>query len=266
MLAVCVVQRGIEESLGRVAEHLGVDRATVSQRVRDSDAVEAIHVWRRPGGPTALLPTRRADLPWTAERIGSGQLLRFSRLDDLPAEAAVDRETFARIGITSGLALPLITGVATMGALTLSTLGRQREWPDDLVQRLRFVAGIFSSALVRRHNEVELEKLRHDLSHFDRVAAMAELTASLAHELSQPLTAILSNAQAARRMIDRGVKDPKDLREILTDIVADDQRASEVIRHVRRFIKKDGTHRTPVDVNAVVQDVVSLLRNDAISR
>jgi len=98
------------------------------------------------------------------------------------------------------------------------------------------------------------------------VTAMAELTASLAHELSQPLTAILSNAQAARRMIDRGVKDPKDLREILTDIVADDQRASEVIRHVRRFIKKDGTHRTPVDVNAVVQDVVSLLRNDAISR
>jgi two-component system sensor kinase FixL len=88
----------------------------------------------------------------------------------------------------------------------------------------------------------------------------------LAHELSQPLTAILSNAQAARRMIDRGVNDPKDLREILTDIVTDDQRASEVIRHVRRFIKKDGTHRTPVDVNAVVQDVVSLLRNDAIIR
>ena len=60
---------------------------------------------------------------------------------------------------------------------------------------------------------MELEKLRQDLIHFDRVAAMTELTASLAHELRQPLTAILSNAQAARRMLERGVNDAKDLRE-----------------------------------------------------
>jgi signal transduction histidine kinase len=257
------VYRGIEEGLRRVGEHLGVDRATISQRVYDSDAVEAIHIWRRPDGPTAPLPMRRADLPWSAERIRSGQLLRFSRLSDLPAEAAVDKETFARIGLTSGLGLPLITGAATLGALTLSTLGREQEWPDDLVQRLKFVAGIFSNALVRRHTEVELEKLRQNVSHVGRVTAMAELTSSLAHELRQPLTAILSNAQAARRMLDRGVEDTKDLREILSDIVADDQRASELIRQVRAFIKKDEPHRSHVDVNTVVQDVVSLLRNDA---
>jgi len=104
------------------------------------------------------------------------------------------------------------------------------------------------------------------LSHFGRMAAMTEQTASLAHELRQPLTAILSNAQAARRMLDRGVNDAKDLREILSDIVADDQRANEVIRHVWAFIKKNETHRSSVDVNALVQDVVSLLRNDAIIR
>jgi two-component system, LuxR family, sensor kinase FixL len=170
------------------------------------------------------------------------------------------------MGITSSISLPLIMNGSTIGALTLSLLGREQEWSDDLVQRLEFVAGIFSSALLRSRTEVELEALRHNLSHVGRVTAMAELTASLAHELRQPLTAILSNAQAARRMLDRGVEDPKDLREILTDIVSDDQRASEVIRHVRRFIKKDGTPRSPVDVNAVVQDVVSFLRNDAIIR
>jgi GAF domain-containing protein len=131
------VDRGIEESLQRVGEHLGTDRATITQRVDGSDAIEAIYVWRRPGEPTAPLPMRRADLPWTAERIRSGQLLRFSWLGDLPAEAAADRETFARIGITSGLGLPLITGAATVGALTLGYLGREREWPDDLVQRLK---------------------------------------------------------------------------------------------------------------------------------
>ena len=260
------VDRDIEEGLHRVGEHLGVDRATISQRAPSGDAVEAIHIWRRPGGPTVPLPMRRSDLPWTAKQIASGQLLRFSRLGDLPAEATVDRETFARIGFRSGLALPLITGAATVGALTLSTIGREREWPDDLVQRLRFVAGIFSSALVRRHNEVELEKLRHNLSHYGRVAAVTELTTSLAHELSQPLTAILSNAQAAKRMLERGTEDTKGLHEILSDIVADDQRASDVIRHVRAFIRKDETYRNPVDVNVVVQDVVSFVRSAAIVR
>jgi len=260
------VDRGIEESLQRVGEHLGADRATITQRVDGSDAIEAIYVWRRLGEPTTPLPMRRADLPWTAERIRSGQLLRFSRLGDLPAEAAVYRETFGRIGITSGLGLPLITGAAMVGALTLGYLGREREWPDDLVQRLKFVAGIFSSVLVRRHHEAELEKLRHDLSHFGRVAAMTELAASLAHEVSQPLTAILSNAQAARRMLDRGVGDTTGLREILSDIVADDQRAGEVIRHLRAFIRKDGVDRGPVDVNVIVQNVVSFVRAAAIVR
>ena len=258
------INRGIEESLQRVGEHLGLDRATILHS-DGRGAVQAVHRWRRPGVPLPPL-MRHADLPWFVERLGRGQIVRFSRLGDLPDDAAVDRETLARIGITSNISLPLIIGGRTIGALTLSLLGREREWPDDLVQRLEFVAGIFSSAVLRSRTEVELDALRYNLSHVGRVTAMAELTASLAHELSQPLTAILSNAQAARRMLDRGVEDAKELREILADIVADDQRASEVIRHVRSFIKKDGTRRSPVDVNAVVQDVVSLLRHDAIIR
>ena len=260
------VDRGIEESLRRVAEHLEVDHATIMERVPGGDAIEALHAWQRPGVPSAPLPMRRDDVPWAGERLRNGEPFRFSRLSDLPAEASVDRQTFARVGITSGVGLPLIAGGATVGALTLSHVGRERQWHDDVVQRLQFVAGIFSSALVRRHNEVELEKLRHDLSHVGRVAAMTELTASLAHELSQPLTAILANAQAARRMLDRGVDDKKELREILADIVADDQRANEVIRHARAFVKNDGTYRSPVDINVVVRDVVSFVRSDAMAR
>jgi signal transduction histidine kinase len=259
------LDRGIRESLGRVGVHLGLDRVTILH-TDGSGAIEAVHGWRRPGVPPPSPPMRHAELPWSVERIRRGQLVRFSRLYDLPADAAVDRETFARMGITSSVALPLIMGGSTTGALTLSLLGREQQWPDDLVQRLEFVAGIFSSALVRHRTEVELDKLRHSLSHVARVTAMAELTASLSHELNQPLTAILSNAQAARRLLDRGVQDTKEFREILSDIVADDQRASELIRHVRAFIKKDGTQRSAVDINAVVRDVVSLLRNDAMAR
>jgi signal transduction histidine kinase len=254
------INRGIEESLGRVGEHLGLDRATIFHS--DGHAVEAVHRWRRPGVPLAP-SVQHADFPWSVERLGRGQIVRFSRLRDLPDDAAVDRETLARMGITSSISLPLIMAGSTIGTLTLSLLGREQEWHDNLVRRLEFVAGIFSSALLRSRTEVELERLRYNLSHVGRVTAMAELTASLTHDLGQPLTAILINAQAARRMLDRGVQDPKDFREILSDIVADDQRASEVLRRVRAFIKKDKTPRRLVDVNAIVQDVVSLLRSDA---
>ena len=251
---------GVEESLGRVGEHLGLDRATIFYS--NGRAVEAVHRWRRPGVPLAP-SVQHADFPWFVELLGRGQIVRFSRLPDLPDDAAVDRETLARLGITSSISFPLIMGGNTIGTLTLSLMGREQEWPDDLVQRLEFLAGIFSSALLRSRTEVELERLRYNLSHVGRVTAMAELSASLTHDLGQPLTAILSNAQAARRMLNRGVADPKDLVEILSDIVADDQRASEVLRRVRAFIKKDKTPRRLVDINAIVQDVVSLLRSDA---
>jgi signal transduction histidine kinase/ABC-type uncharacterized transport system substrate-binding protein len=260
------VHRGIAEGLRRVGEHLGVDRVTILQKARGSDVIEAVHVWRRPGAPVALSSAPRSDFPWLAEQIGRGQVVRFSRLRDLPDDAAVDRETFARIGITSAVSLPLIMNGKPIGALSLSLLGRERQWPDDLVKRLEFVAGIFSSALLRHHNVVELEKLRHDLSHVGRLAAMSELTASLAHELNQPLASILNNAQAGGLMLDSGVEDLTEIREILSDIVADDKRASEVIRGLRTFIGKDEMSRNPVDVNVVVQDVLTLVRSDAIIR
>jgi two-component system sensor kinase FixL len=99
-----------------------------------------------------------------------------------------------------------------------------------------------------------------------RVASMGELTASIAHELNQPLTAILSNAQVAQRLIGRGTADPEELKEILADIVADDRRAGDVIRQLRAFVRKDETQRVPLDINGIVQDVVSLVRSDAIAR
>jgi len=260
------VNRGIEEGLRRVGEHLGVDRVTILERARGTGLIKVIHFWRRPDVPQRLSPAPLSDFPWLAEQIGRGQLIRFSRLRDLPDDAAVDREAFVRLGITSAVSLPLIMNGRAIGALSLSVLGRERQWPDDLVQRLEFMAGLFSSAVLRHDAVVELERLRHELSHVGRLAAMTELTASLAHELNQPLASILNNAQAAGLMLDRGVEDLTEIREILSDIVADDKRASEVIRSLRTFIAKDEMSRSPIDVNVVVRDVVTLVRSDAIIR
>jgi two-component system sensor kinase FixL len=95
---------------------------------------------------------------------------------------------------------------------------------------------------------------------------MGELAASLAHELNQPLTAILSNAQAAQRFLATDVVDLEQMREILSDIVADDKRASDVIRRLRVLFKKSDPQYAPLDLNEIVGEVARLVKNDAVLR
>jgi len=95
---------------------------------------------------------------------------------------------------------------------------------------------------------------------------MGEFTVSLAHELNQPLAAILSNAQAASRFLNGKPPDLAQIQECLTDIVVDDKRAGEVIKRVRSLLKKEEPGTAQVDVNEVVGDVIRLVGNDALLR
>src|SRR5262249_59187027 len=91
----------------------------------------------------------------------------------------------------------------------------------------------------RKRAELEAQRSRQELAHFTRVSTIGELTASLAHELNQPLTGILANAQAALRFMDAKPPDLTEIREILKDIVNDDKRAGEVIRRLRGLLRKE---------------------------
>ncbi|HYV66436.1 MAG TPA: MASE1 domain-containing protein [Myxococcales bacterium] len=118
----------------------------------------------------------------------------------------------------------------------------------------------------RKRAEVQAEQSRQELAHFTRVSTIGELTASLAHELRQPLTGILTNAQAARRFLDSVSPDLDELREALADIIADDRRAEEVIQRVRDLLRKGELRRTQLDLNEVIRSVTRLLGSDAVIR
>jgi len=115
----------------------------------------------------------------------------------------------------------------------------------------------------RRNAEREVQRLRCELAHVARVATLGELTASWAHELSQPLTAILSNAQAAQRMLADADPDLSELRAILCDIVDDDRRAAEIIRRLRALMRKGALEREPLDLCCVVREVANIVHNEA---
>ena len=119
-----------------------------------------------------------------------------------------------------------------------------------------------NEALQRQQEENRL--LREELAHVLRIATMGELTAALAHEINQPLTAIRSNAQAAKRFMNTDAPDLDELREILDDIIADDRRAAEVIIRLRTLLRKHEVDTQPLDINEVVGEVAGLLHSDAV--
>ena len=115
-----------------------------------------------------------------------------------------------------------------------------------------------------RETALTVQRQRDELAHVARITTMGELAASLAHELNQPLTAILSNAQAAQRFL---AADPASIGEIdaiLRDIVEDDNRAGEIIRRVRELVRKGSLEIAALDLATIVRDVVMLIHTDAI--
>jgi signal transduction histidine kinase len=131
-------------------------------------------------------------------------------------------------------------------------------------------AGLIAGLVIERRRRklaVQAEqRQRFELVHASRVAVVGELTGAIAHEINQPLGAILSNAEAAEMMLASGADRPAELRQILTDIRRDDLRASEVIRRLRALLAKHQVEHQRFDLNEAVGDVESILRAEARRR
>ena len=126
------------------------------------------------------------------------------------------------------------------------------------------ILGISIDITARKQAELDAQRDRAELSHLSRVALMGEMSASIAHELNQPLAGILSNAAAGQRFIDRGDVDLREVRELLGDIISDGRRASDVVRGIRGMVKKEQIARRLVDLNEVVMDAVRMASPDAL--
>ncbi len=386
------VDGAIEDALCRICECLGLDLAALWQR---SDEVPGLftpnHVYSAEGDiePSAV---NQDHFPWYLQQILSGRIAGFSSLEELPPEAARDRESCGLFGIKSNLTIPLsVGGNPPIGFLGFNTTRAERNWPDALVKRLQLVSQIFANAIARERAERELaqserrlrmianalpaligyidadqryrfnnqaykawfgfrpeeaagrtirevigdriyhdiaphiekalsgekvtfsqdvelvdgrhiaveaiyvpdadqggvvrgiytlavdvsernqarqesRRLQEELLHAGRLATMGELAGTLAHEINQPLSAIMSNAQAALRFLQVPSPDMEEVQEILGDIVKDDARAGEIINRLRAHLKKTKTVNELLDLNAIHREVLGLLRSNAVIR
>ena len=118
--------------------------------------------------------------------------------------------------------------------------------------------GVVLDISARRSTELELQQLQSQLAHTSRVSMMGQLASALAHELSQPLAAILRNTEAAELFLEHDPPDLDELRAILADIRHDDQRAGRVIEQIRSLLKRRAIDPQALSVNELLQDIIGL--------
>ena len=387
------VGREIDQGLKRLGKFLGIDRGILWRFSESQAEILSTNFWTAPGIEAKTPSPVREHFPWIRSQLLQDNLVVFSRPEDIPEEARLDRENLIAAGIKSALCIPLAAGGKFLGALTLSTLRSHKVWPPGLAHELRPIGEIFANALMRAQAEMELHQAelkyrivadfnydweywkhldgtlryvspscdrisgyqpeafikrpdllrgiivpedrdlwdghdcdslekpgtrecqfrvkrpdgtirwvehvcqpvtdaagkyigirasnrditlrkdserqeqqhRDELAHVMRVATLGELTASLAHEFNQPLNAVLNNAQAALRFLNREQPDLAEVEAALQDIAQDGKRASAVIQRLRGFLKPGMMHLEAVDLNGVIQETVALVHNELLS-
>jgi signal transduction histidine kinase len=152
----------------------------------------------------------------------------------------------------------------------MSDLGADARWWSLTAIPLYRMAGgavlVAADITDLRRAEMEAQRSRLELAHVARVSTVGEMTASLAHQLNQPLAAIMTNAQAAGRMLNTALPDVDEVRAILQDIVRDDRRASDVIDRLRQLLRKGELEMRAVSLSTAIREVVELLGSEAIIR
>jgi len=117
-----------------------------------------------------------------------------------------------------------------------------------------------------KETEQEAQRLQHELAHVSRVSMLGELSGTLAHELNQPLTAIVSSGKAAQRFMSGGRRNDGEVGEALKDIVEQGQRAAEIIAGIRAMLKKDPGQMAAQDMNLAVKELLEMLRSELVIR
>ena len=400
----------INDGLRQVVEFMGADRSTLMEFLPEGAELHAIHSYAVPGiGPIA--PGRIDHLfPWVNEKMARGEIICFSSLDELPAEAGLDKQPLIDLKQKSNIIIPIAIDKSIRYALAIGTIRSERVWPEELIPRLRLLGEIFANALTRKRTEEKLAaseaafvsifnnapvamllldqerrihkmnrragkvfavtedpslgrrfgeavhcvhclddpagcgygdfcrdscavrriveeayqtgrsryqveanliseegtegrdlfflvstsfiaragdrgllisiedvtkrkqaeirslELRDELFHVTRNSSMGELAASLAHEIKQPLTAILSNARAAQRFLSPDHQDLDEVSGALSDIAEDSFRADQIILRVWEMMRKGSVELVPIAINYIVEEIITLLQGEARRR
>ena len=222
-------------------------------------------------GDPLLVSRARSSIPLLAEKGSLPTRWATSRLPkhvpDLTALEGDHRDDFliavVNAGFRTGLVLPLLKDNEIVGTISL---GRKQVQPftDKQISLFTDFAAQATIALESTRRERQYREMQSELAHANRVATMGQLTASIAHEIKQPIATARNNACAALNFLDKSPPDVAEVREALTCIVDDTDRTSDVVDRIGSLIKKAPPRKEVVDLNAAILEVTALTRSEAV--
>lgn len=257
--ALEVVLRRVCEKTGWVLGQSWIPR-------QDGTALECTPAWFtsadgleefRLGSLNARLPPG-VGLPGRVWHMKEAVWVRDVTVDPNFPRALLARES----GLKAALALPILSGDDVIAVIEFFMKEPQDE-DERLVDVITAVAAQLDLAIERKRAEEQLRRTQGELAHVSRVTTMGELAASIAHEVNQPLGAIVGNADICLHWLDEAQPDLGQLREAIDDIASDGRRASEVIARIRSLVKKHTPEKAPLDLSDVAREVLDLVGHEA---
>jgi RNA polymerase sigma factor (sigma-70 family) len=184
--------------LRQIVEFLGIDRSGFGELLADKDKMKITHSYEVPGVPAT--PRIYVEAHWAdyARKLREGEPFRVP--EDLPAEAAAEREYVARVGLKSQFSIPLRMAGAVVGAIGFASFRSHLEWPEDLVLRLRLIGDIFNYSLARKHAYEALQRAGKRLSTLRKELAFAkqQLRAAVGQVLEHTSQELARQQEAGR--------------------------------------------------------------------
>lgn len=258
------VEKTFEQSLGQLATMIDADRAAIFVLDDAAEVLTMHYSWNREGvagSPAYTEFSFRADNPLRAALLRDG-LIQVNDVEALPDDLAAVRDRLIANDVGSFIDLPLVREGKLVGLYGFATVGRKLVWPPDVAARLAIAAEVFSNAIERARMEGQLREHRDALAHALRVGTMGQLASGIAHELNQPLAAILNYASACERRVATGAADLDSTLEIMRKMGEQAMRAGEVIKRLRLLVRKGQGKRAWQDLDELIRSAIHLVESD----
>jgi len=256
----------VGQGLRDIGQFLRVEWVSLWERLPQGNAFRTIHDWRAPGTEP---PGDLSGLEWLSERLVNGHVVNVGHGTTLLASADADLRRLRNVGARSLLAVPIATAGHVSGVLALGSAHEDRRWPEAIVPGVTLIAEVFASLNARLSTEhrkkvaeVEAAQWRERLAHVVRVHTAGEMSAALAHEITQPLGAIENYAHAARRRMGDDAPDPQRVRDLLDKVIGQATRAGDVVTRMRGMVQRHDLDLKEIDIARAVRDCVDMVKMD----
>jgi PAS domain S-box-containing protein len=256
----------IELALRRIGEFFDLDSVSIHGLRTLGDEAAPNHAWTRDAVARTVLGTA-GRLPQLVEALRCGNDIRLTRVKDMPQEQRSAQEALQALGVRSMCTLPLVISGVSSASMHLISVSREFDWPTETIQGLHLLAELFGNALARQRAELELsrsaaalEHAQRELANVTRMTTLGELAAAIAHQINQPLAAMVADASACLNWLSSVEPDLPSVRNALEAVTRDGERAGQVLKRVRSLLSRSFTDVGACDLCAVIESTVPLVR------